>query len=416
VANVSQRSFQFGELSPAFYARTDTQAYAQGLRTLRNAYVMRTGGVQNRGGLVRKGNTKGNGVARLIPCEFSDEQNYVLEFTDERVRIWQNGALVKPGAFGTWTTGTPYIAGLAVTNGGDSYYCYLGHTSGASTEPGVGVDWEDYWTLANEAIEIPTPYQDTELDELVAVVIAPGPSTGTLIIVHPSYAPRLLKQASASAQTWSLTTATLGSSVPAPASFASTVGGTGGFIYAVTAVDADGNESTLSNTAETNNTSLSFASTTLSWSSVTGAISYKVYRTTFGSFGLLGSSTTTSYVDDAPFGGSLTGPPIELSLFGSTNNYPSTAAIHQQRLLLGATNLELDRVWASVSGQPLNFAVSDPLVDSDSLNWRQISRQSGPQLGPPQLGRVQRDGLEPDGPAYAQPLYDCGVGVSGDSQ
>jgi hypothetical protein len=366
---------QFGELSPAFYARTDTQAYAQGLRTLRNAYVMRTGGVQNRGGLVRKGNTKGNGVARLIPCEFSDEQNYVLEFTDERVRIWQNGELVQAVIFGAWLTATAYTAGLAVTNGGDTYYCYVAHTSGASTEPGVGADWEDNWTLANDGIEIPTPYQDTELDELVAVVIAPGPASGTLIIVHPSYAPRLLNQTSDTNQAWNISTATLGSTVPAPASLTASVGGTGGFIYAVTAVDADGNESTLSNTDETNNTSLSFATCTLTWSAVSGAVRYNVYRTTFGSFGLLGSSTTTTYVDDAPFGGSLTGPPIELSLFGSTDNYPSTAAIHQQRLLLGATNNERDRVWASVSGQPLNFAVSDPLVDSDSLNWRQISRR-----------------------------------------
>lgn len=375
MANVSQRSFSFGELSPAFYARTDTQAYAQGLRTLRNAYVMRMGGVQNRGGLVRKGNTKGNGVARLIPCEFSDEQNYVLEFTDERVRIWQNGALVQAVIFGAWLTATAYIAGLAVTNGGDTYYCYLAHTSGATTEPGVGADWEDYWTLANDGIEIPTPYQDTELDELVSVVITPGPSVGTLLIVHPSYAPRVLTQTSDLNQAWNISTATLGSSVPAPAGFSASVGGTGGFIYAVTAVDADGNESVLSNTDETNNTSTAFANCTLTWSAVTGAVRYNVYRTTFGTFGLLGSSTTTSYLDEAPFGGSLTGPPIELSLFASTNNYPSTAAIHQQRLLLGATNFELDRVWASVTAQPLNFSVSDPLVDSDSLNWRQISRR-----------------------------------------
>jgi hypothetical protein len=33
-----------------------------------------------------------------------------------------------------------------VQNGGNGYTCIRSHTSGASTEPGVGVDWEAYWT------------------------------------------------------------------------------------------------------------------------------------------------------------------------------------------------------------------------------------------------------------------------------
>lgn len=377
MANRNQQNFAMGEVAPAYYSRTDLAMYGAALRTLRNAYVMRTGGVQNRPGTLYKGTTKNNGAARLVSCVFSDEQNYLLEFTDERVRIWQDGALVQAVIFGAWSSPVAYVAGLAVTNGGATYYCYLAHTSGATSEPGTGVDWQDYWTLlTNDVIEIPVPYQDTDLDDIVSVVIAPGPSTGTMILVHPSYAPRLLAQTSDLNQAWNVSVADFTEGViAAPTGFSASVGGTGGFIYAVTAVDADGNESVLSNTDETNNTATSFTNCTLSWSSVTGAVSYKVYRTTYGTFGLLGSSTTTSFLDEFPLGGSLDGPPLDAGVFIGTGNYPSTAAIYQQRLLLGATNLERDRVWASVSAQPLNFTTSEPLEDSDSLNWRQLARR-----------------------------------------
>ncbi len=43
--NLAIRAFATGEVSPAFYARSDTGLYATGLRTCRNAVVMRTGGV-----------------------------------------------------------------------------------------------------------------------------------------------------------------------------------------------------------------------------------------------------------------------------------------------------------------------------------------------------------------------------------
>lgn len=48
MTNVARRNFSRGEQSPAMYAATDTTAYALGLRTLRNAIVLRTGGVQSR--------------------------------------------------------------------------------------------------------------------------------------------------------------------------------------------------------------------------------------------------------------------------------------------------------------------------------------------------------------------------------
>lgn len=49
---------------------------------------------------------------------------------------------------GDWITATPYSLYDNVVHNGSSYSCISGHTSDAASEPGVGVDWEDYWQLA----------------------------------------------------------------------------------------------------------------------------------------------------------------------------------------------------------------------------------------------------------------------------
>ena len=48
---------------------------------------------------------------------------------------------------GAWQTATAYQVLDAVSNGGRSYICTSGHTSGASTEPGVGGSWATVWDL-----------------------------------------------------------------------------------------------------------------------------------------------------------------------------------------------------------------------------------------------------------------------------
>jgi hypothetical protein len=48
---------------------------------------------------------------------------------------------------GAWQTATAYVINDAVSNNGASYICILGHTSGASSEPGVGGDTATYWNV-----------------------------------------------------------------------------------------------------------------------------------------------------------------------------------------------------------------------------------------------------------------------------
>jgi len=60
--------------------------------------------------------------------------------------LWPH--LVNPAFVGEgdWVTATAYAEGDLVAHDGGYYLASQGHTSGATTEPGAGDDWEDYWT------------------------------------------------------------------------------------------------------------------------------------------------------------------------------------------------------------------------------------------------------------------------------
>ena len=56
---------------------------------------------------------------------------------------------------GAWATSTPYALNDTVENNGSGYICTVDHTSGASTEPGVGASWADKWDLFVEGLPEP---------------------------------------------------------------------------------------------------------------------------------------------------------------------------------------------------------------------------------------------------------------------
>jgi hypothetical protein len=65
-----------------------------------------------------------------------------------RINISQ-GSTSNSGGYiwkGAWQSGTPYNDQDQVGNGGDLFICVLPHTAGAANEPGVGANWEQYWS------------------------------------------------------------------------------------------------------------------------------------------------------------------------------------------------------------------------------------------------------------------------------
>lgn len=107
----SQASFAAGELAPSLWGREDLAKYAVGLRTLKNFTVHPHGGVSNRAGMRYVSEAKyADKAVRLVPFEYSDVDAYLLEFGNEYVRFYKNGArLAKDGS--PYELETPYLEG-----------------------------------------------------------------------------------------------------------------------------------------------------------------------------------------------------------------------------------------------------------------------------------------------------------------
>lgn len=99
MSTIIQRSFSAGEMTPSLYYRVDLARYAIGLRTLRNAYVLKQGGAENRPGTQFLGEVKTSSLqTKLIPFVLSSSQSYVLEFGNLYMRVYKDGAQVKESA------------------------------------------------------------------------------------------------------------------------------------------------------------------------------------------------------------------------------------------------------------------------------------------------------------------------------
>lgn len=377
-----------GELSPAMHANADMVRYQQGLKKLRNAIVLRTGGVQNRPGTEYCGTTKNNGAARLIPAVFDTTESYVLEFGNLYMRVWEDGALVTVGTPSAWVTATAYVVGDIRVNSGTNYYCLVAHTSGTFATDLAAGKW---YALTTDIFEIPTPYTTAQLFDIQFAA-----QYRVLTLVHPSHPPRQLTKGMTDIA-WILTAIDFQSvgGVTAPENVVvdQTPAAPDGIGYAVTAVLSDGTESAVSNFAQSDvvasggafsaEAALTATPITVSWDTTAGAASYNIYRKPNDSsnYGFLLNTPSTSYTDN----GFITivaydivtpgTTPLSSDLFGSANNYPSVVGAYQQRLLLAGTNTLPDYVYASQVAAPENFNVSDPIVDSDAMEWRQVGRR-----------------------------------------
>lgn len=107
MATLSQRSFSGGEITPSLYARTDISKYITSLRTCRNFYVLRHGGARSRPGTQFIAEAVDSDFkSRLIPFSANASTSYLLEFNDETLRVYKNGALVDEIVTGIADAGT----------------------------------------------------------------------------------------------------------------------------------------------------------------------------------------------------------------------------------------------------------------------------------------------------------------------
>ncbi len=286
-----QPSFTGGELSPALGARVDLAKYQSGLRTALNVFVHPHGGVSNRAGLQFISEVKDSTKrARLIRFQFNTEQTYILEFGDLYIRIFRDGGLVLSGA-------TPY--------------------------------------------EVASAYTAAQVQNLVFVQEA-----DVLYLCHVDHPVRKLGRLADN--NWTLTTVLFKPLINAPAGTpvvtkpGDTSGKTGyvatTYRYRVSAVADSGEESLPSNAGSVvNDLAIQGGINRVTWTAVTGAARYIVYRDDNGIFGYVGGTTGLTFDDENITPDLSDTPQAGRNPFNAAGNYPRCVTFIEQRLAFAST-------------------------------------------------------------------------------
>lgn len=326
MANVKtlQRSFAGGEVTPEFFGRIDDVKYATGAAKVRNFITLPHGPATNRPGFafVRAVKTSAKRT-RLIPFSYSTTQTMVLEFGDGYIRFHTQGGTLL-------SAGVPY--------------------------------------------EVTTPYAEADLFDLHYVQ-----SADVLTLVHPNYEPRELRRLAAT--NWTLTTISFAPELSAPGSptATATVGtGTTTYKYKVTAVSSTGlDESLASAEASCTNDLLTTGNyNTVTWSSVSGAARYNVYKEASGLFGYIGQADGTSFVDDNIAADFSKTPPVSNNPFSGSGNYPGAVSYFEQRRVFAGTTNKPQNIWFTRSGTESNLSYSIPTRDDDAIQFRVAAREA----------------------------------------
>jgi len=351
------------------FGRIDDVKFQTGAAKMLNFIALPQGPTENRPGTQFVAPVKDSTKrTRLIPFTYSTTQTMVLEVGNQYMRFHTQGATLQAGSPAAYNGATTYVIGDLVSSGGTNYYCIATTTGNAPPNA-------SYWyPLPSSAYEIPTPYLEADIPTIHYVQ-----SADVLTIVHPNYAPRELRRVSATK--WTLSTINFGSPLTAPTGVTvteSVVAAGYDFTYCVTAVTADDfGESSKSASATINgNFGTAGYYTTISWTAVTGAIRYNVYKLQGGLFGFIGQTTGLSIVDDNIAPDMSITPPEYENVFNSANNYPGAVSYFEQRRCFSGTNLEPQTLWMTKSGTESQMAYSIPLQDTDRIRFRVAAREA----------------------------------------
>lgn len=410
-------SFGAGELAPSMYGRVDLAKYHVGAARLRNYFVDYRGGASSRTGTQFVGQVKDSTTPnRLIPFQFNTQQTYALVFGNQSLRFVTNGGYVLET--GTTITGISQGFPATVTDIGHGYSngdtIFLSGIVGmtqlnqrfaivTNVTPNAYSLQDMYGNLINSlgygayvsggtaarVYTVATPYAASDLELLKFTQ-----SADTMTLTHPSYSPYTLKRLGNA--NWALNAVTFQPSSPAPTGAVATFQNNGSgttypntqYGYAVTAI-VKGVESLPSATAYTTSIALGQnvgAQNKVTWSSVSGATLYNIYRTqeNLGTtvpqgalLGYIGSTTpagTNSFVDDNILPDFTRCPPQAYNPFTAAGN-PGCVTYYQQRQAFGGMANAPEQIDFSKSGDFFNMDYSIPSRDNDNIEITIASQQ-----------------------------------------
>ena len=377
-----KQSFNGGEVSPDFWGQIGDGKYQSGVATMRNFIALPHGPAQNRTGtkFIREAKPATLLAVRLIPFVYSLDQTYVIEVGENYFRFHTNGATVLFPTTGVlaWNAATNYTQGNLVTYGGFTYYA---KTASLNQTPAlVSTYW--YRQPTTGEYEIPTPYALTDIDELRY-----AQSNDVLTICHYDTAVQELRRYGAT--DWRLVELDSGPPISAPTGVTATATvGTGSTVYSykVTAVDTFGAESAASGSSScTNNLFTSGNYNTVTWTAVTDAVRYNVYKAASGVFGYIGQADGTSFIDDNIAADFSKTTAITANL-KTRYGYPRAVTYYEQRRAFGSFSPHIaflsnltpfpQMIVMSKPGTGSDFSYSLPSIDTDSLRFNIASREA----------------------------------------
>lgn len=346
-----QNSFIGGEISPSLFGRTDLAKYHSGASTMRNFFANYRGGASSRAGtayvgMMKQGAPNSGGTdtfnqPRLITFQFNINQGYALEFGDEYMRIISNGAYVveDPENITGATKANPceitivahdyvvgdwlYIAGMGGMTNFNGLIWVVNDVVDVNTivledlfGNVVNSSVFSVYTSGGTASRIYTVVSPYAAEDLPYLKFTQSADTMSLTCVNQDtlteYPPYELTRNGAT--DWVFTQTDFGTSITPPTNVTSTAQSSTTlstwYGYVVTAVDAiTGEESVSSATTsvQNNDIAVNAGSNTVSWTAVTGAGSYNVYKATpsysvdvpIGSqYGFAGTAFGTSFTDN----------------------------------------------------------------------------------------------------------------------
>lgn len=382
---MSQKSQTFafivGEVSPAFYGRLDLQKYPLGMAEVENFFIDYHGGMLNRSGYE---------FIAMLPKQTHKFARFrtklhdlVCLFTENKMRVLKDGKFLHTAAdaAGTIAAGVVTAANTLVVNQlvwvsdgtFQGYFNVTARTAGNFTItspigqpiPNGAVQWAPVYELA-------TTFASADLLELKI-----SQDLNRLVCTRDTRLPTFIERVSD--VSWSLSVFS-NALPPAPTGLAGTpsAAGTASVGFAVTAVvdDIESESSVELVTSFIVNYATTTGHFTLSWSAVTGASRYNVYRSlvyptaypTGAQLGYVGYTTGLTFVDQNITPDNTKTIPFAADFFGGSN-YPAVYSRFQQRGVYAGLALEPLTIVGSIANDKNRFGLSFPPIETDSYSY-----------------------------------------------
>jgi len=393
---VMQNSFTGGEFSPVMDARQDLQKYSSGSKKMLNFYSLPHGAAVNRPGTRFIAETKNSAnKSRLIPFQFSTEQAYAIEFGDLYCRFYRDGGQVVSGG-SPYDIVTPYlVADLPLLNFTQSadvlYIVHPKYTPKVLTRTS-----DTNWTLTDFAYH-DGPFMPVNLVEATTVsssaVTGTVTLTATAAVFNTSQVGSLFKlEHDIEEQSISVTLTAAGStaSIKGKGDWNLITHGTwtgklkleksednGTTWEILRSYGGAGDYNPIASGTESDELVL------LRITANTGFSGSARIDLNFYPFTVQGIAKITAVTDSThatatvlnEFGSTAATDIWYEGAWSSYRGFPAAVVFFQNRLIFGNTTAQPQTLWSSKTGDYINFGISSPIVDDDSITTSLVSEQ-----------------------------------------